>query len=320
MRLALLGATALALMAGGVSAAPLTLTGNYLNVGISDRGTFGSNGNTPPGLQHDPTGTQNFGVNDYLTPGSPHDGFGLSSTQYGWTSAAANSNNNYGFTGSYTAFGVAAPTVLMGPAALGYDLAATWSGSGLGMNITNNYFFNLNDERIRIQTVLTATEDLTNVLFGRSVDPDPDVNTTGNFDTRNVRGDALTPANRLVSSAGQDTGLTLALLSDESNPYTVNTGISDFSGVGCCLIDNPANVLVGYGPTHPSFNIGDYGLQMAWNLGDFAQGTTKTVEYFYVFGDRQDTISEPTATPEPASLALLGLGLGALAVARRRRT
>jgi hypothetical protein len=319
MRMALLGATALALIGGAASAAPLTLTGNYLNIGISERGTFGSNGNTAPGLQHDSTGTQNFGVNDYLTPGTPHDGFGLSSTQYPWIGSSSNSNNNYGFGGSQEAFGVAAPTPLAGPAALGYSLAATWSGTGLGMNITNNYFFNLNDERVRIQTVLTATEDLTNVLFGRSVDPDPDVNTSGNFATRNVRGDALTAPEQLVSSAGQDTGLTLALLNDPNNPYLVNTGISDDGGVGCCDIDDPANVLVGYGPDHPSFNIGDFGLQMAWDLGDFVQGQVKTVEYYYVFGDRQDTISEPTATPEPASLALLGLGLGALAVARRRR-
>src|SRR5947207_562339 len=60
-------------------AAPLTLTGNFLKVGISDAGTLGSNSATSPGILHDPTGTQNFcpgGIcNDYLTPGTPHEGF-----------------------------------------------------------------------------------------------------------------------------------------------------------------------------------------------------------------------------------------------------
>ena len=300
---------------GAAQAAPLTLTGNFLNVGISDFGTFGSNGTNPPGLQHDPTGTNNFGVNDYLTPGAPHDAFGLSSTQFTWEGSSTNSNGNDG----NSAFGSSSPTLLAGAAALGYSNAATWSGSGLGVNITNNYFFNNGDERVRIQSIITATQELNNVLFGRSVDPDPDVNTNNDFDTRNVRGDLLTAPEDLVSSAGQTTGLTLAILNDPSNPYASNTGISDFSGVGCCDIDDPANVLVGYGPTFPSFNVGDYGLQMAWNLGDFAVDQAKTVEYYYVFGARQDVISEPTPTPEPASLALLGLGLGALAVARRRR-
>lgn len=302
-------ATLAALLLAGtaVQAAPLTLSGNYLRVGISDYGTFGSNGSNPPGLLHDSTGTQSFGVNDYLTPGTPHDGFAISSDQYG----TSISDNAFGA----GAWGSASPTLLFGPAALGYANAASWSGTGNGMTVTNSYFFNPNDERVRIITTITALEELTNVLFGRSVDPDPDVISFGSYDTRNVRGDALLGPAEVVSSAGLQTGLTLAILNGSGNTYAHNTGISTF----CCTNDEPVDVLTGYGPVYPLFNDGDYGLQMAWDLGNFANGQSKTVEYYYVFGANQETISEPNPTPEPASMLLLAAALGGLGLARRRR-
>ncbi|EHQ53737.1 hypothetical protein ECTPHS_13803, partial [Ectothiorhodospira sp. PHS-1] len=70
------------LLGGGVmltapaSAAPLVMEGDYVRVGIGLNGTLGYGGITPPGLQHDPTGTGNWGIEDYLTPGSPWEWFG----------------------------------------------------------------------------------------------------------------------------------------------------------------------------------------------------------------------------------------------------
>ncbi len=94
------------LAASGANATPLTLTGNYLQVGISDYGTFGSDGSTEPGILSDPSGTGNFypgGIaNDILTPGNPHDGFAISSDQTGFE---VNDNNGA------SAFGTASPTL-----------------------------------------------------------------------------------------------------------------------------------------------------------------------------------------------------------------
>jgi hypothetical protein len=294
-------ALGLGFASGGLQAA-LVLTGNYVNVGISNFGTFGSGGSTPPGIQHDPTGTGTFGVSDYLTPGTPHDGFGIVSDQTGFRQ-----NSNAG--GSV--FVGAAPTLLVGPGALGFANAATWAGSFGGVTITNSYFFNPNDERVLIKSVITATSDLTNLSFVRSTDPDPDVNTFGTFVTENQRGNLLYDPEDFIGSAGDISGLFLGFLNDSGDTYVHNTRIDTF----CCATINP-NTVLGGGVLS---SVGDHGLNMAWRIGDLGAGESATISYFYVFGTN---IDNGGGVPEPGTLALLGLGLGlaSLATRRRRRT
>jgi len=55
------------------------LENDYVRAGVNaTTGTFGSGGNTSPGLLYDSTGTGSFNTSyDYLTPGSPFDGFSV---------------------------------------------------------------------------------------------------------------------------------------------------------------------------------------------------------------------------------------------------
>jgi len=306
-------AVGLAFASVGVQAVPLTLTGDFVQVGISDRGSFGSNGSTAPGIRHDPTGTGNFtpgGIaNDYLTPGTPHDGFGIRSASTGWIQ-----NDNTGISG----FGSASPTLLAGAAAEGFAHAATWSGSFAGGTITNSYFFNDGDERVLIKTTITATgteTGLTGLSFARSTDPDPDVNRFGDFATRNQRGNALFSAEDFVGSAGAVSGLFLGFLNDSGNTYVHNTRIDN----SCCSNIDPAVVLTGGGPIYPAApSVADFGLNMAWLIGDLAAGASAEIRYFYVFGTNIDTGGGDGRVPEPGTLALLGLGLGLASLAKRR--
>ena len=59
------------------------LQNNYVTAGVNGTtGTFGSGGNTSPGLLFDSTGTGTFNTSyDYLTPGSPFDGFSVKITE-----------------------------------------------------------------------------------------------------------------------------------------------------------------------------------------------------------------------------------------------
>ncbi|MFN0093386.1 MAG: PEP-CTERM sorting domain-containing protein [Dehalococcoidia bacterium] len=307
MRSFLLAGVAVIGLAAQASAAPLTLTGNYVQVGVNDNGTLGSGGATPPGMLHDPTGTGSFapgGIpNDYLTPGSPHEGFAVKYATSPTSGRTQLLNDNQG----PADFGTAAPTPIVD--------GATWTSSVAGvLQITNTYKVTANSERVVISTTITALAALLDVVFGRSVDPDPDVNRFGDFVTVNQRGNATLSANDFVGSKGNVSGLFLALLNLSGNTYAHDTGISGF----CCNNDDPDNVLAGYGATFPGTSTGDEGLQMAWRLGDMAEGTSKTIDYAYVFGAKIDDVIVDERVPVPATAVLFGAALLGLAGLRRK--
>ena len=297
-----------AAIATAASATPLVLSGNFLEVGISDAGTFGSDGNTSPGILHDPTGMRNYGNNDYLTPGSPHDGFTVASDQFSGT------NDNY-FAGGD--FGSASPTLLTGAAARGYANAASWTGGNGFVTVTNSYFYNPGDQRILVSTTLTALSDLTNLAFARSNDPDPDVNTFGSFATNNQRGNALFGIDDFVSGSGPLTGLTLALVNLDTNGFTHTTEVN----FACCSNISPYDVLAHNGDASDPLNdyksFGDYGLNLAYSIGTLATGDSVTLNYAYAVGSNVQVTGG--GTPEPATWAMMLVGFGGVGAVMRRR-
>ena len=284
-----------ALVIPGMVNASVIFNGDYIGVTINDAGSLAS-------LKHDPTGNATYGVNDYITPGIPHDGFSVTSTETGFLQ-----NRN---TGTVNIIG-GPSSVLAGAAALGYDFAATWAGATSFLSVNNSYFYNLGDERIRVISTITALSDLTSLAFARSVDPDPDVNTSGSFDTNNQRGNALFGATDFIGAAGPVTGLTLALVNNSGNTYTHNTLI----GTSCCVNVDPNTVLSG----GIFSNTDDSSLNMAWLVGSLSTGNSATIEYFYAVGDRIDVVGDPGAVPEPATWLMMIMGFGLVGAAMRRK-
>ena len=289
-------------------AAPIVLSGDYIRVGISDYGTFGSNGNADPAFVHDPSGTGTFNRDfDYIAPGVPHDGFSLVASQFGFTA----NDNNFG-----AGFGSGSPTLLIGAAANGFANAASWTAQNAFARITNSYFFNDGDERVLITTTITALSDLTNLAFGRSVDPDSDNRSFGVADSNNQRGNSLYGVDDFVGSAGAVSGRTLALVNVDAAGFAHTTQINS----NCCSNINPYDVLAHTGGDLGLSSSGDHGLNLAYRIGSLATGSSATFSYAYAVGARiQDTGGTPGAVPEPATWAMMMVGFGMVAGAARYR-
>lgn len=325
MRSLFLAGLAMIGMHFGVPArASVVLSGNFVQVGISDFGTLGSNGATPPGIRYDPTGGGHFGRGnvgpDYLTPGASHEGFAVQAN------GGVTSSNNAGTPGiGQDDFGIRAPTLLTGAATRGYDNAASWTGGDLRVTVTNSYFFNSGDKAVTVYTSLTAREALTDVIFMRSIDPNPDGNRHGNLGTVNTRGFGVIPRDEVVFSAGLVSALRLSLINGSGDLYPHATAVTpDYSDLV------PSDVmlgLVGVPAIYPSVHLGNAAIHMAWSLGALAEGETKEVIYYYVLGDHEDPVAPAgpagggggVPVPEPATLSLIIGSACLLPFVRRRR-
>lgn len=271
-------------------AAPVVIHNASVQAGVSDRGTLGSNGRTSPGILYDSTGTSNYGINDFLTPGSPFEGFYVTTA----TGAGNGDANNEGPSG----FGFTSPTSVTGT-------SATWSGTNGSFDIFNTYTLTTlsGQSVIAIRSVLTnrSNATLAGVNFLRTLDPDPDVNAFGSYTTNNI-----VLSDNQACGTGPASGQTICIYSYDSATHR--------AGVSSGWTTNPANYLAGVndGPA------GDFAIGVAFALGDMSVGQAYTINYGYSLGATKDIASGGTV-PEPGSLALFGIAFASLALLRRRQ-
>jgi len=234
----------------------------YVRAGVNETsGTFGSGGRTRPGLQYDSTGTGTFPGDgeqgDYLTPGSPFDGFtvNVDGTAYTNNNGGASAIAGNGWTGTPTAN------------------SATWSGGVASVfDITNTYSLPSGQEYIDITTGITAQTAITTLRFGRFIDPDAMPAAGDTSATDNVLGYGTIPAANVVFSEATVSRYALGLYSTDSN---VGAGISsgwstdpnDYATGGDYAVGN-----------------GDHTIGLGWEWTGLTAGDIVTANYAYIFG------------------------------------
>jgi len=267
---------ALAVMASTALVAPsaalaqsVVLAGDYLKIGVNEKGTLGTGGTTRPGILYDGTGTGTFNPNyDYLTPGTPQEAFVLVGTTGGGAFTATNSNASLGsasISGALTSYnGVAYNGTT-------FDQRVVWTGTyGSTLAVTHDYHFNTNGQQLQIDTKITALTDITGLSFVRLTDPDAVAAPGDSSATNNFQGSGSIPGTDLIYGEATVSKYVIGLYSTDATPHL--TAAPGFTAA-------PAGYLAG-----TFLGNGDYTLGMAFTIGSLANGASINLNYNYIFG------------------------------------
>lgn len=239
------------------------LENEWIRAGINlNTGTFGSGGNTSPGLLFDPTGTGTFNPSyDYLTPGSPFDGFAVKVDDTNYT------NNNQGIV-SITKTGEGS-----GPNAI------QWSGE-----VTDKFQIDMNYSLVAGQPFINGIAsinmltDAGTVSFGKFIDPDSQGMVGDSSSTDNVLGYGVIPSTNVAFSEATVSRYALGIYTTDTN---VTAGINGWSTQadgydGTDYTDADGNP-VNYGNSDDTIGI-------SWYWTGVTSGDILEASYAYIFG------------------------------------
>ncbi len=236
------------------------LENQWVKAGINkNSGTFGSGGNTSPGLLFDPTGTGTFNPSyDYLTPGAPFDGQSLKIDGTNYV------NNNQG----------ASAITASGGLVDGTD-SLTWTGSVAGWIIENIFTLPDNQPYVDVTTRITAGSAATDVWYSKFIDPDSQGMPGDSSATDNVLGYGTIPIDNVVFSEATVSRYALGLYSTDSH---VSAGINMWS----TQADSYVNAdIYGSGVTYGN---GDHTIGLSWYWSGVLVGDILEANYAYIFG------------------------------------
>ena len=222
------------------------------------------NGGSSPGLMYDPSGNSNFGVEDYISPGIPFEGYSVV--------AGANTikgSNETSVTSPATKIWRVDPTtneyvVLRGAQSTGF--------------VTLQYMAKQGESVIRMKMSYTNTTGSNQtVSMMRGLDPDVDVKSHNAYSSINTLGAPGIPTSDLVNSIGTFSGKALSL-------YIPGNGYTHKAAIISSWPDyDPSHILAGGAasdPVHPN----DWAIEGAWNIGTVANGQTVSVDAYYIAG------------------------------------
>ena len=238
------------------------LENSYIRAGVNGTaGTLGSGGNTSPGLLYDSTGTGTFNTGyDYLTPGSPFDGFAVKVDGTNYTN---NNGGGLGITGD--GIGLTNGTNTL-----------SWTGGVAGVfDITNIYSLGTTSQYVDITSSITANTAMGTLSFGRFIDPDARAAAGDSSATDNVLGYGVIPDSNVAFSEALVSRYALGLYSTDSN---VDAGITTWTRDADSYTSNTADASGG------NTNTGDNTIGLSWVWSGVSVGDILTASYAYIFG------------------------------------
>jgi hypothetical protein len=269
MKKQLIATIVAAMLSTSALAGNVVLQNEFIKAGVNETtGTLGSGGNTSPGLLYDNTGSSTWNTAyDYLTPGSPYEGWAVRIDNTDGTKLKLYGNNNAGFQmDSNTAVSgawVGTPTAN----------SAVWAGTATEFDIRHTYSLPSAQKYLDITTRLDAKEAMPHLYFGRYIDPDAVAAPGDSSATDNVRGYGVIPATNVVFSEATVSRYALGLYSAQVG--NVNTTIQGWTSDPKNYYTGPGNYNVGNGDD--TIGIGFYAANVA--VGDIL-----TWNYAYIFG------------------------------------
>lgn len=265
------------------------LEGDFLSLGISGAGTFGTANTAPAGFNTAPGETRigmsidqdGFGVGaapttgDFFLPGTPEESFTVGYQRAGSTA-------NFNFTNAERVGLTQVTQQNVANQSNGDTLQAFWEGvtSGDGNRLEVDQTISFTDDDRFFQNTVTLTnvgaDAMTDVRYMRSFDPDQDVGTGGSFTTRNdvvnQPGDGGGDNLAIVSATGLASDVPIFFLADDDRARVGAFGFSNRDPFTAQAHDNPQ--AEGFTITT------DGAIVITFDLGPLAAGQSATFTYF----------------------------------------
>jgi hypothetical protein len=278
----------------------LIMDNHYLRIGVSDDGTFGVGGTKKPGFELDPTGEGNYTfvkpdgsvvIPDYLTPGTPFEGFSIKFVNDD-NETIYKINENDAYTqikdSNISKVSMAPDGNLTGV----LHTAIVKDGDTNYLEIKQLYTITPGSTTLNIKVYLTNLTDkpLYDVRYARFLDPDPDVEAFGTYDTQNQLGLILKTTDGNITIAPQNIAYALGKKSNMpvgiftfDDKYTHNAVISP------SWTKDPDKILKGGCDGDGDLNAsrctyGDYTIGLAFKIDKILPHKTVVLDLGYLFG------------------------------------
>lgn len=221
-------------------------------------------GSNSPGIKFDPTGTGNYGTDDYIQPGTPHEAYGFYVNNTTWIGGDNSGNGTY----------LAGSTTMWNKSTASLNHVICMRGNQANGFVVTQYQTYPGEALIRIKMSYTNTTGAAvTVKAYRGCDPDVGALQYSVYNTTNYRGYNTIPATDIVVAEESATNKPIALYAP-GNGYTHNTAV-----ISSWPSQNIAAMLSGTNNGN-----GDYAIYCAWDIGTVAAGATVSVCCYYILG------------------------------------